>query len=515
MQPGEIDHTKSRVALYFVLAWAIGVATPGLLAWLIFYFANSGQPAWRGDDFARWMNTGQGYYQNGEAAKAVEAFQKAASLQPTHPDVLLDLANACLLADQSENALKLAQQALSMDPNSAAFHYLAGCASLRLRKFEEAIQSLQQAKNIDPKVNAVSFQLGRAYMELGLFQDAVDQFSEIIQFDPEYPSANFFLGQALLRLGRQEEAKQALERHQQLLTAKPNPPADASAFERCVYTQMRVPFRLQQPDVEGVKVTFSDSTQRAFGDPAKNLHGPIGVLDINHRGANDLFVGEGDGNFRVLLNSNGRFHPHGEPVHGKPGAQYSRCLVGDVNNDRFDDVVVLGENGLRLFKFATNGAVTDITQFSRLNDTPAVEGALADLDFTGKLDLLLVTPGARNIRVLRNLGSSGGSLYFKEITATSGVPATVTGVRQIVVDDWNNDDVMDLFVARESQPASVFTKLRGGALTSSNTPAGWPPARAIATGDLNNDLRTDLVLATGDKLVCLLGGLTNRFEMPL
>ena len=43
------------------------------------------------------------------------------------------------------------------------------------------------------------------------------------------------------------------------------------------------------------------------------------MLDINHRGANDLFVGEGDGGFRVLLNTNGTFQPQGEPVLGKPG----------------------------------------------------------------------------------------------------------------------------------------------------------------------------------------------------
>src|SRR5205814_1635259 len=85
----------------------------------------------------------------------------------------------------------------------------------------------------------------------------------------------------------------------------------------------------------------------------------------------------------------------------------------------------------------------------------AIDGALADLDFTGKLDLLLVTPGARSIRVLRNLGGNGGSPYFKDITQTSGVPASLTGVSQVVVDDWNNDDVPDLFVARETRSARV------------------------------------------------------------
>ena len=83
------------------------------------------------------------------------------------------------------------------------------------------------------------------------------------------------------------------------------------------------------------------------------------------------------------------------------------------------------------------------------------------------------------------------------------------------MDDWNNDDVPDLFVAREAQPALVLTKLRGGPLTGTNSPTDWPRAKAVATGDLNNDLRTDVVLATADKIVCLCGGLTNRLELPL
>ena len=460
MKPGESDQAQRRVAIYFVVMPAV------ILAPLFFAFWLWRQSSPGGDEFARLMNTGKGYYEQGEAAKAVEAFQKSVSLQPTHPDALLNLANACLLADQSDRAIQFAQQVLSMEANSAAACYIAGCANMRLRKFEEAVKFIQQAKDLDSKVNAVSFQLGRAQMELGHYEDAVREFSEIIHFAPDYPSANFFLGQALLRLGRQEEAKQALERHQQLITGQPNPPADAATFERCVYTQMRVPFRLEQPDRRGVKVVFADATQTAFGIANRNFHGPVGVLDINHRGANDLFVGEGDGGFRVLLNTNGTFQPHGEPIVGKPGVKYTRCLVGDVNNDRYEDVVVLSDQGLRLFKFATNGAASDVTQFARLNDAPAIDGALVDLDFTGKLDLLLVTPGARSIRVLRNLGGNGGSPYFKDITPTSGVPASLTGVSQVVVDDWNNDDVPDLFVARETQSSLLLTKLRGGGLTN-------------------------------------------------
>src|SRR5882762_2512634 len=137
MKPGESDQAQRRVTIHFVVMPAF------ILALLFFAFWLWRQSSPGGDEFASLMNTGKGYYEQGEAAKAVEAFQKAVSLQPTHPDALLNLANACLLADRSGDAIQAAQQVLSMDPQSAAAHYIAGCANMRLRKFEEAVKFLQ------------------------------------------------------------------------------------------------------------------------------------------------------------------------------------------------------------------------------------------------------------------------------------------------------------------------------------------------------------------------------------
>src|SRR5437899_3904644 len=130
-----------------------------ILAPLFFVFWLSRQAPSGADDYARWMNTGKSYYEQSAATNAVEAFQKAVALQPTDPDPLLNLANAFLLAGQSENALIFARQALGLEPDAAAAYHIGGCANMRLGKFEEAIQLLQQAKDIDPKVNAVSLQL--------------------------------------------------------------------------------------------------------------------------------------------------------------------------------------------------------------------------------------------------------------------------------------------------------------------------------------------------------------------
>ena len=305
------------------------------------------------DEFTRVMNVGKNYLDKGEADKALAAFNQAVALNPAHPDAQLNLANACLLAGQSENAIQHAQEVLNLDHNSAAAHYVAGCANLRLARFEPAVQALQQSKDLDPNVAAVSFQLGLAHLQLKHWDDAIAEFQAAIALEPEHPAAHYNLSQALIRAGRQDEANQELETHRQLAAKSKTSLATAATYERCKHTQARTPFQLEQPLKDGVKVVFVDQTQAAFGSTAQNYQGPIGVMDINHRGQNDLFVLERGKGFRLLLNTNGTFRPQGEPLPGLEGAQYSRCLVGDLQHDRYEDVIVLGNKGTHVFKFLT------------------------------------------------------------------------------------------------------------------------------------------------------------------
>jgi tetratricopeptide (TPR) repeat protein len=453
------------------------------------------------------MNVGKNFYDQGQT-NAIGAFEKAVALQPANPDAHLDLANAFMLANLNERALQEAKEVLSLDPQSAAARYVAGSASLHLSHFEDAIKYLQECLDIDAKVNAVSYQLARAQQSTAHFAEAAELLRSVLQWEPKHPSAHYVLSQVLVRLGQTQEAQQEAQQHAAILAENqghgPNP-------ERCVYTEARVPFVLEQPVAQGVKVTFSDMTLAAFGTNAARYHGPAGVLDIDQRGQNDLFVREGEGGFLVLLNTNGVFQPLGPKLPGLPGSKYTRCLVGDLNNDRYDDVVMLSEQGIQIFKFATNGAFADATTFAGMKGRTGIDGALVDLDLAGKLDLLVLSPTNREVRLLRNLGP----MYFKDVTATSGIPAALTGVRQIIVDDWNGDDLMDLFAARDGQPPELLIKQRGGPLAPTNSPASWPAGSALAVGDLNNDFRTDLVIAAPGKLEVRYGGMDQQFSLPL
>jgi Flp pilus assembly protein TadD len=501
MKPPRPDsHKLPRVIL---LATA-GLVFLTLLVGFLAMFRSS--PPGR-DDFIRQSNLGKTYLDQGESAKAAAAFERALALQPHDTNALLNLSRACLRANEAERSLRLAQEALDMAPSSAAACYLAGCSALRLGRFTNAVQYLQQAKDLDRAVNAVSFQLGRAYQQMGQWKAALDAFQEVVRFEPEHPAAYYNLSQVLLRLGQSEEAKQALETHQRIRESKPSPSSDPSVFERCLYTQAKVPFRLEQPDPHGIRVAFVDATRTVFPQDDGPFHGPVGVLDLNGNGRYSLLVGAGSNALRLLAWTNGTFAPAGAAIPSLAGNQNHRCLVGDLNNDRVDDVLVLGENGSQVLKFTTNGFVSDLSQFSRAKSVKASDGVLADVDFTGKLDLVAFGKGTNALRIFRNLGQP----YFIDFTTNSGMPLSLSGVRQVVVEDWNGDDLLDLIVAREGLAPALYTKARGGPLIPTNSPPNWPVASVIAVADFNNDSKPDLIGAKENELICVLNG----FEKPL
>lgn len=464
------------------------------------------------DEFIRLSNTGKNFVEQGNALKAVEAFERAVAVEPNDTNALVNLAIAQLMANQAEPAVRHAERALALNPNAAAALYVAGCAELRLGQLTNALRHLQQAKQIDRTVNAVSFQLGRAYQQLGRLEEALEQFQEVVQFDPNHPSAHYNLSQVLLRLGRRDEAQVALRNHQQLNEGESSQITDPFAFERCQYTRVIVPFKLEQPDKEGIPVTFADATAAAFGGEPIPYLGPVGAVDLQHDGRPELWVREGANGFRLLFNSNGVFHPAPDLLASATNGPYHACLVGDMNNDGSEDVIVLGEQGSHLFKITTNGVPTDLSLFSRMKTIAARAGLLADLDFTGKLDLLAWGGASNTVAAYRNLGQP----YFIEATTNAGLPLSLTAVRRAAVDDWNGDDLLDLVLAREGRVPELYLKQRGGAFALTNSPAAWPPADTVALADLNNDGRTDLMTGQGSTLTVFLNGSEGfiQWELP-
>ncbi|MBT3616464.1 MAG: tetratricopeptide repeat protein, partial [Verrucomicrobia bacterium] len=283
-------------AKYLLLLVAV-VLAPVVFTWL------TSPPAQSDVDFDLSINAGKTHYEAGEAQESIDAFARTLKSKPTETDLLLNLANAHRLANHPVEVIKYAKEALAIDANLAVGHFLIGCAHLRLDQATEAVKALQQAYDIDNTVGAVGYLLGKAQLAGGNAEEAVVLLEEVAAFETDHLGAAHTLSQALTALGRTDEAKAALEQHQQRIAGK-KMPTEPGHWEKCSYTEIRIPFKLDQPGADGIAVQFVDDTAKVFAGNADKFSGPFGVIDFNHDGNNSLFVRTRTNTFRTLLNTN-------------------------------------------------------------------------------------------------------------------------------------------------------------------------------------------------------------------
>lgn len=463
-------------------------------------------------EFTSLMTRGNGLLEKGEAPAAIEAYTQALRLSPSSIDVRLNLANAYLLADRPADAVTVGRQVLELDPNNAAAYYLVGCAHLRLNQPEPAAAALQQSWRIDPTEPAVDFQMGMAQKELGQIPDAIRDFENVIKAVPDHPSAHYQLSQLYRRAGRAEDAAKAIAEHQKIQARGGGPAATSvAALERSKYTEPLAPFVLAQPDARGIVVQFADATALMVGDAAGGYRGPVAVLDYAHQGQASLFVQEQGGGFVLLDGRDGRFVPNGRPLRVPAGASYRTTLVGDLDNDGFEDVVAVGPQDTRVFKFYAEGRVRDATRAAGLDGVKATAAWLADLDFSGNLDLVVVPAEAPGLIPYRNLGN----LAFDGNWGDSGLPPALPGATQVLTEDWDNEGLPGVFVARAGAAPVHFAKPRSAPFAESKATEGWPAGGVLVTGDLDNDLRPEAVVATAEALEVVDREQTSRGKVPL
>ena len=241
------------------------------------------------EEFIRLMNAGKNYLERGDTTNAVATYKKAERIVPHDADVHLNLANAYLAGGAAEDAIREADEVLKLEPNSAAAYFIKGSAHLRLSNADEAAKALENAFKIDPGEKATLFQLGRARMGLQQWEPAIATFKEGLAMDLNHLHAGprYLMAQALMRAGRQAEADKELQLHQ---GSADGGTVNAGTLERSKFTVARVPFKLEQPEKEGIKVRFVDATQETLGGDSARFSGPVGVIDPNRSGSVDSMM---------------------------------------------------------------------------------------------------------------------------------------------------------------------------------------------------------------------------------
>lgn len=156
----------------------------------------------------------------GNATVADQYLQKASTIAPNDPNVLITRGHYLFFRKSYSGAEKEFQAAIAADPKSERARYeLGDLYLLGFRKPQEAIEAYKAALVIDPKDSRVHYTMANALTEAGRTDDALAELEEASHLDPKNPALLDSLGDFCLRQGKLDQAEKAFG---QALSINPN-----------------------------------------------------------------------------------------------------------------------------------------------------------------------------------------------------------------------------------------------------------------------------------------------------
>ena len=146
----------------------------------------------------------------GHRDAAFEAARQAESLAKPKAKRLLAVAEFYLAIENVDEAARLAETALQLDPNSAAAHHALGAARHIALRLDDAETEYARALALDPKYGASRIALADLKRAGGNFEAALALYREQLQADSKSNPARAGMILSLLELGRKDEAETEL-----------------------------------------------------------------------------------------------------------------------------------------------------------------------------------------------------------------------------------------------------------------------------------------------------------------
>jgi hypothetical protein len=247
-------------------------------------------------------------------------------------------------------------------------------------------------------------------------------------------------------------------------------------------------------DSTGIKFEHLSSSDKKY--IVESMSGGVALIDYDRDGLPDIYFTNAPTVDMAVAGKKARsalYHNNGDgtftDVTDKAGVGYPcfamGAAVGDYNNDGWPDLLVTCLGGVVLFRNNGDGTFTEVTKQAGLTDTQFATGAaFGDYDGDGWVDLfishyvdfrlddlpkfgssktcqyhgLAVQCGPRGLKGAGDLlFHNNGDGTFTDVSKMAGVddPHGYYGLGA-VWSDFNNDGLLDLFVANDSTPNFLY-----------------------------------------------------------
>jgi tetratricopeptide (TPR) repeat protein len=166
--------------------------------------------------------------ENSKPDEAIEAYKRAASLDPKDPephlsaglqaltldpnssDALTGLANVYMRGQRYADADPILRKIIAMHPDDVSARTQLARIFLALGKNDDAIAQLQELLKLDPANSTVQADLADLYLQSKKYDQAEALFRSLLTAHPESAQLHHYLGVALLRQRKYPEAQQEL-----------------------------------------------------------------------------------------------------------------------------------------------------------------------------------------------------------------------------------------------------------------------------------------------------------------
>lgn len=150
------------------------------------------------------------------SSQAEEEFQKALKTGPNSGEVATELAELKRSQSKFDEAITYYMLAEKSTPLNYDIAYGLGACYTYKQEYSRAIEWLRKAMVLAPDSAAGRFALGNALFQNGQVEAAIPELNDALRLEPRMKQAYFLLGRAFSRLGRQEEAKAAFRKLDEL-----------------------------------------------------------------------------------------------------------------------------------------------------------------------------------------------------------------------------------------------------------------------------------------------------------